>query len=366
MRRFLPIVFALLVVSAFAWTLRFLYEKSKPKKIEQKTEQAQVADVVQKTVASGAIVPRREAAIKPRASGVIEKLYVEPGQRVKNGDLIAKIRIIPDMVSLNNAEARVEAAELNLAAAEKEFVRTKELRAEQLISESEFSRSELEVELGKKDLNAAKNNVQLIKEGAVRGSGKVSNVVTSTVEGMVIEVPVEEGVSVIEANTFNEGTTIAAVADMRDLVFEGQVDESEVGKLREGMKVSITVGAINQEVFDGTLEYISPKGVNKEGTIEFQVRAALQLKEGTFLRANYSANADIILERRDQVLSVPESVLQFEQGVPYVEVRQADGSFARRELKIGLSDGLRAEVLQGVSADDKLRVPNADPEGPQP
>jgi HlyD family secretion protein len=273
---------------------------------------------------------------------------------------MARIRIIPDMVSLNNAEARVESATLNLAAAEKELTRTHQLLKEQLVSDSEFSRAQLEVDLGKKELSAAKNNVQLIKEGAIRGSGKVSNEVKSTVDGMVIEVPVEEGVSVIESNTFNEGTTIASIADMTDLVFEGKVDESEVGKLKEGMPVSISVGAIDQQRFEGKLEYISPKGVDKEGTIEFEVRAAITLQPGTFLRANYSANADIILDRRDQVLSIGENLVQFDSGKPFVEVEKAKGVFERRAVKLGLSDGIRAEVLEGVSEQDAVKVPHSE------
>lgn len=360
MRRLLPILFALAVLAAFAWTLHFLYEQSKDVPVVFKTEYPALGDVVQKTVAAGAIVPRREVVIKPRVSGIIERLHVQPGQQVKNGDLIAAIRIIPDMVNLNNAEARVDAAKLNLAAAKEEFARVKQLRVEQLVSETEFTRAELEVELGKKELSAARNNVQLIKEGAIRGSGKVSNIVRSTVDGMVIEVPVEEGFSVIEANTFNEGTTIASVADMTDLVFEGHVDESEVGKLKEGMPVSVSVGAIEKQTFEGKLEYISPKGIDTEGTIEFEVRVAIDLQEGTFLRANYSANANIILERRDQVLTVSERLLQFDSGKPYVEVKRGPGLFERRAVKLGLSDGLRAEVLEGIAKEDELKVPFSD------
>lgn len=368
MRRLVPILLSLLVLVAFAWTLRVLYQQSQTPPVVFETETASVADVVQKTVAAGAIVPRREVAIKPRVSGVLVNLLVQPGQQVKSGDLIARIRIIPDVVSLNNAEARVESAGLNLAAAEKELRRTEQLLKEQLVSESEFTRAELEVDLGKKELSAAKNNVQLIKEGAIRGSGKVSNEVTSTVDGMVIAVPVEEGASVIESNTFNEGTTIASVADMTDLVFEGQVDESEVGKLKEGMPVSISVGAIDKQRFPGKLEYISPQGVDAEGTIEFEVRAAIELDPTTFLRANYSANADIILERRDQVLTVPERLLQFAEGKPFVEVEVevGKGKFEKRDVQLGLSDGIRAEVLSGITAQDRIKVPHSDhkPEAP--
>jgi HlyD family secretion protein len=362
-RRMLPLLLALAVVAGFGWTLYFLYEKSLEKPIVYETATPKTTDIVEKTVASGAIVPRREIAIKPRVSGVVEKLYVEPGHHVKQGDQIAKIKIIPNVVTLNSAEARLDSAKISLTSAEKEYQRIKKLLGLQLLSQSEFARAELEYNLAKQEVQAAGSNLQLVREGAARGSGKVSNVVTSTVEGMVIEVPVKEGTSVIETNNFNEGTTIASVADMTDMIFQGHVDESEVGKLKEGMPVSISVGALERTRFEGALEYISPKGVSNEGTIEFEVRAAVRLKEGTFVRANYSANADIILERRNDVLAVRESLVQFDKGKPYVEVETAPQVFARKDVKLGLSDGLNVQVLEGVSPGDRIKQNGVGPDG---
>lgn len=358
-RRAIPLIIALVVCGMFGWTLYFLYNKSREKPVVFATEHAQPRTIIEKTVAAGAIVPRREVAIKARVSGVVEKLHVEPGQYVKAGDPIAKIKIIPDVVNLNAAEARLSAARINLKNAESEHARIKQLALERLVGQSEFARVDLEYNLAKQELKAAGDNLQLVKEGAIRGSGKVSNLVQSTVEGMVLEVPVKEGVSVIETNNFNEGTTIAAVADMNDMIFQGTVDESEVGKLEQGMPATISIGAIDNKKFAGTLEYISPKGVAKDGTIEFEVRAKLDLARGTFIRANYSANADIILDRRDRVLALNESLIQFEKGKPFVEVETRPQEFEKRSLELGLSDGIYVEVKGGIDANAKVKVKNA-------
>jgi len=356
MRRAVPLLVALVVCGLFAWTLFFLYEKSREKPVVFETKAAEPRDIVEKTVAAGAIVPRREVTIKARVSGVVEKLHVVPGQYVKAGDLIAKIRIIPDVVNLNAAEARLSAARISAKNAEAEHARIKQLADQHLVMQGDFARVDLEHSLAKQELIAAGNNLQLVKEGAIRGSGKVSNLVQSTVEGIVLEVPVKEGASVTETNNFNEGTTIAAVADMKDMIFQGTVDESEVGKLKEGMAATISIGAIDNRKFHGVLEYISPKGVAKDGTIEFEVRAKLQLEPGTFIRANYSANADVILERRDRVLALNESLIQFDKGNPFVEVETSPQQFEKRALKLGLSDGIYVEVLHGIDRTAKVKV----------
>lgn len=356
-RRLLPFALAIVIVGAFGWTLVFLYQKSKREPVRYQTASPELADVVRKTVAAGSIVPRREIAIKPRVSGIVQTLHVEPGQSVKTGDRIAEIKIVPNVVNLNAAESRLQAARISQQNRKREYERVGRLFAQQLISEADENRADLDYQLARQEVQAASSNLQLIKEGAIRGSGKVSNVVTSTVDGTVIEVPVKEGVSVTETNNFNEGTTIASVANMRDMIFQGHVDESEVGKLQVGMRASISIGAISGQVFQGELEYISPKGVDREGTIEFEVRAALSLEPGSVVRANYSANADIILDRRHQVLALNERVLQFDDGKPFVEVQTAPQNYERRELQLGLSDGVRVEVLGGLSESDTVKVP---------
>ncbi len=359
MRRAVPAIIALSVLAAFIWTLVFLYNKSREAPIVYQTATAEVKDIVRKTVAAGAIVPRREVSIKPRVSGIVQRLSVVPGQFVRAGDLVAEIKIVPNVVNVNAAESRLEAATINLKNRDVERSRLLELQRQQLVSEADATRGQLELDLARQEVGAARNNLQLIKEGAIAGSGKVSNLVTSTVEGMVIEVPVKEGGSVIETNNFNEGTTIASIADMQDMIFQGFVDESEVGKLKEQMPVSITIGALVGQTFQGTLEYIAPKGTNREGTIEFEVRAALQLLPGSFVRANYSANADIILERRDDVLAINERLLQFESGRPFVEIRNVAQGYDKRPVELGLSDGIVVEIVRGVSTTDIIKVPVA-------
>jgi HlyD family secretion protein len=354
-RRLLPLFIALGIVGAFVWTLVFLYKKSEPKPVVYSTVRAERRDVIKKTVAPGALVPRQEVTIKPRVSGVVEELYVQPGQYVKEKALLAKIQIIPNVVNVNQAEANLRAAQISFQSAKTEFDRFTKLRQQGLISETEFAQQDLAFKLRKQELDAAENNLQLVRVGASKRSGKVSNLVHSTVEGMVLEVPVKVGASVIEANNFNEGTTIASIADMNDMIFQGRVDESEVGTLKEGMPVTITVGALGDERFEAKLEYIAPKGVAKDGTIEFEVRAAVKLKPNVFLRANYSANADIILEQRNQVLALNESVVVYEGGKTFVEVAAPMDRFERRAVTLGLSDGIWVEVRDGVDATTKIK-----------
>jgi HlyD family secretion protein len=356
MRRIVPFFLVIAVLAAFGGTLAFLYKKSQPKPAAYQTVVPQVTTIVKKAVAPGAIVPRREVVLKPRMSGVIEKLYVAPGDEVKEHDLVARIQIIPNMVNLNAAESRVAEAELSVANASREFERTKNLVEQKLGSEVELSQRELTLQLKNQELAAAHNNLQLVREGAARKSGKVGNIVRSTVSGTVLDVPIKEGSSVIEANNFNEGTTIAAIADMKDLIFQGRVDESEVGKLELGMPVTISVGALGSETtIGGKLEYISPKGKEKDGTMEFEVRAAVEIKPGVVLRANYSANADIILERREKVLAIDEGAVRFEQGQPFVDVELEPNRFEKRSVKLGLSDGLLVEVISGLEKDARLK-----------
>jgi HlyD family secretion protein len=359
-RRIVPMLLALGVVGAFVLTLLFLYQKSQATPQTFETVTPTSMDIVKKTVAPGALVPRREVTIKPRVSGVLEKLYIAAGQKVKDRQMLAKIQIIPNMVALNNAESAIRSAQIGLDNAQSQMQRYQQLFDQKLMNETEFNQFRLAFDLKRQELETAQSNRELIKEGASKRSGKVSNIVTSTVDGMVLDVPVKEGSSVIEANNFNEGTTIAAIADMGDMIFQGRVDESEVGKLTEGMPVSITVGALGEQRLDGKLEYIAPKGKEKEGTIEFEVKAAVSLKADVTVRANYSANADIILDTRKNVLAIEESLVTFEKGKTFVEVETAPQRFARREVKLGLSDGINVEVVSGLDAKDRVKKPLSD------
>lgn len=358
MKRALPALIVLGCVLGAAGTLWFLWSKSKKPPPPTRVESPELKDLVKKTVATGAIVPREEVEIKPRVSGVIEELFVEAGAEIKAGDPLARIRIVPDAASLQRAESGVQAARIAHDNARRELERARGLFAQGVIAEAELARYQTDLALRQQELASAGESLQIVKEGQGRSGGKVSNVVvTSTVNGMVIDVPIKVGASVIESNTFNPGTTVAVVADMSDMIFQGHVDESEVGKIEVGMPLDIKIGALERETFAGKLEHIAPKGKVVDGAIQFEIKAAVTPKPGVFVRAGYSANADVVLDRRTQVLAIREALVQYQDDKAFVEVETAPRTFARREVKLGLSDGIHTEVLEGVSKDDKLKQP---------
>ncbi len=357
MRRvLLPLLLVFGVLATFCGTLGFLVSKSRPVPEDVQLVEVKQADIVLKTVATGAIVPRVEVEIKSRVSGVLSRVHVEPGELVAQGDLIAEVQIIPDSATLNNAQVSVRTAKIELDNAETELERAEALFAKSALSSVELQRARRDADLARQSYQAALSNLQIVREGATRGTGNVLTDVRSTVSGMVLAVDVEEGESVTETNTFNAGTTIASVADMTDMVFEGQVDESEVGRIQEGMPLDITVGALRDRRIRGTLEYISPKGLLVDGAVEFEVRAAIEPQEDLFIRAGSSANADIVLDRREGSLSVDERALQFEGKQVFVEVADGRGGFARRDVEVGLSDGLKIEVLSGLTAGEQVKA----------
>ncbi len=355
MRRVFGILMILLLFVSFFGGGYYLYQKSEEPPVVFSSDTPFHSDIVNKTVATGSIVPRKEIELKSQVSGVVDEIFVEPGESVKEGQVIARIKIIPDVVALNNAENRLQTAVINYKNAEKEIERQGELYEQNVISEFDYNQFLLSFNLAKQDVEAAENNLELVKEGASRKTGNANNLVRATATGMVLDVPVEEGNFVIETNTFNDGTTIAAVANMNEMIFEGKVDESEVGKIKEGMDLKLTIGALEDVSFDAKLEYISPKGVEEEGAIQFEIKAAIQLKEGTFLRAAYSANADIVLDKRDSVLSVKEKWLIFEDGKTYVEVEVGEQEFDKREIETGLSDGINIEIVSGLKEGEKVK-----------
>lgn len=356
MKTFIKISILVIILGIFIFTIYFLYNKSQAKPIVYETVRPEVRNIVKKTTATGSVVPRKEIEIKPKVSGIVDELYVEEGQKVQKGDLIARVTIIPDMVNLNNAETRLNRARLALENARVKYLRQKDLFEGQVIPESEFEQYELEFDNAKEELEAAENNLQLIKEGQTSKAGNVTNtLIRSTIEGMVLDIPVEIGNSVIESNTFNDGTTVAVIADMGEMIFEGKVDESEVGKISEGMDLILTIGAINDISFHALLEHISPKGVEENGAIQFEIKAAVDLIDTVFVRAGYSANADIVLDKRDSVLSVNEGMLMFEDDSVFVEVETDDQVFEKKHIETGLSDGIYIEVLSGISKDDKIK-----------
>lgn len=359
MKTFFRILLLVIFLGIFGWTLWFLYQKDQQPPEVFETTQADYRDIVKKSVATGSVVPRNEIFIKPQISGIIQSIHVKPGDIISSGDLIAKVKVIPNMVSLNNAENRVNRGKISLENSTVDYTRNAQLLDKQVISQAEFQPFELAKKQALEELNAAEDALAIVKDGVSKKTRNSSNtLIRSTVKGMVLDVPVEEGFNVIEANNFNDGTTIASVADMENLIFQGQVDESEVEKLELGMTLLMNIGAIEDNEFTATLEYISPKGVQEEGAIKFEIEAAVKLDTNSFIRAGYSANANVVLDRRDNVLSIDEGLISFEDEDAFVEVETSEQVFEKRKIELGLSDGIYVEVLSGISEEDKIKQPN--------
>jgi len=365
MKKVFRILGIVVLIGAFGGTLFFLYNKSKKKEDVFENKSPFYSDVVMKTVATGSVVPRFEIEIVPQVSGIIDELYVEAGDKITKGQIVARIKIIPDMVTLNAAETRLNRAKINFEDAQIDYDRQQKLFDKNVISYEEFKSAKVDYDSAKEELTAAENNLDLIKNGVTKKAATATNtLVRSTIDGMVLDVPVEEGNSVIQANTFNAGTTIASVADMKDMIFEGNVDETEVGKIKEGMPIELEIGAIDKEKFAAVLEYISPKGVEENGAIQFEIKANVQLKEGQFIRAGYSANANIVLDRKDSVMVIPEGLLQFEDDSSFVEVNTGtfdEPNYEKRFVKTGLSDGINIEITEGLKMEDKVKGEKIDP-----
>ncbi len=355
------VVLVFLVLALLGGGLYFLVKRNEQPTEVYETRKVTIDTIVKRAVATGSIEPRKEVTIKSRVSGVVETLFLEPGGTVEKEALIAKIKIVPDAVTLNTAQARVETARISASNARRERDRRKNLLDQQLISKDEYAKYQYDYEIQREEEQSARSNLKLIREGGSGEAGTVSSEIRSTVSGTILEIPVKEGETVTETNNFNEGTTIAAVADMTDMIFTGTVDESEVGRIGEGMALEISIGAIEGQTYNGTLEFISPKGIRNEGTVQFQIRAAIQQSSQQQdsqqeVRAGYSANADIVLDRRDDVLTLDEGALIFENDETFVLV-QVNDSFERRQVTTGLSDGLKIEIVDGLEDGAVVRVP---------
>jgi len=362
LRKIFKIFGLTLLAAVFIGTLVFLYQKSQAKPDVYEIQNPKITNIVKKTVATGSVIPRKEIEIKPQVSGIVEEIFILAGQKIKEGDVIARVKIIPDMVNLNAAESRVNRAKLNMEDARIDFDRQSVLFGKQVTSKEEFQKAKLAFNSAKEELEAADNNLELIRKGVTKSSATTTNtLIRSTIKGMVLDVPVKEGFSVIQANTFNAGTTIAIIAYMNDMIFQGKVDETEVGKIREGMNIELTIGAIESEKFNAELKYIAPKGAVDNGAIQFDIKADVKLKENQFIRSGYSANANIVLEKRDSVLAIPEGLLKFEKDSAFVEVESLPQKFARRFVKTGISDGINIEILSGINKADRLKGLLVDP-----
>ncbi|MBR1490623.1 MAG: efflux RND transporter periplasmic adaptor subunit [Bacteroidales bacterium] len=345
----------ILIALVVAGTFAYLFKRSRPQEIRYEELTAEMADIVKSTVVTGKVQPRDEVNVKPQISGIIAELYKEAGQPVKEGEIIAKLKVIPDMSSLSSAQSRVRLSEVNLKQAKTNFEREKALYDKQLVSADEYDKVAQALRQAEEELKAAKETLEIVRDG-VSSSNKSgsSTLIRSSVSGLILDIPVKVGNTVINSNSFNDGTTIATVADMDDLIFDGNIDETEVGRLSVGMPVKITVGALQDVVIDANLEYIAPKATESGGTNLFEIKASLQVPEGITVRSGYSANAEIVLQTAAQVLSIAESALQFDGDQTYVYVL-GDNGYERRDVKTGLSDGVNIEIKEGLSLGEKVR-----------
>lgn len=344
--------FVLVLVAIFV----FLYRQTKPEEILYEKVSPAVKDIDKMTVVTGKIVPRDEINVKPQISGIITEVFKEPGESVKEGEVIAKVKVIPEMSSLSSAQSRVRLSEINLNQAQVNLDREQELYDKFLISREEYEKVLQARDQAKAEYDAAVDALEVIRDGVSSSNASSSStLIRSTISGLVLDVPVKVGNSVILSNTFNDGTTIAVVADMNDLIFDGKIDETEVGRLKEGMPMTITVGALKDLSFEAVLEYISPKANENNGTNEFQIKAAVTVPSDVKMRSGYSANARIVLERAEGVLTIPESTLEFAGDTVYVNVLGDDDEYHRRDISTGISNGIDIEVKSGITKDDVLK-----------
>jgi HlyD family secretion protein len=352
--------FALLIIGAVLviWTFWFLYQKSRPKVKMYVVENVTVGSIDKKTVATGKVDPRNEILIKPQMSGIIAAVYKEAGDIVKAGDVIAKIKVIPDMVSLNGAESRVSRAQISFDQSKKNYDRDGKLFTDKVISKEEYEKTQLQFYNDKEELRTAKDNLSLTRDGISTNSAAISNtLVRSTINGTILDVPVKVGNSVIQSNNFNDGTTIATVANMSDMLFVGKLDETEVGKIKVGMPMDITIGALQDQKLTAKLEYVSPKGKEENGAIMFEMKAAVKVPKDVFVRAGYSANAEIVFSKSQDVITIPESCIEFGGDTAFVYILKTKEPqvFTKKQIKIGLSDGVRIEVKSGLTTKNKIR-----------
>ncbi len=362
MKKSVTIAILLLIVIVFGGSMYYLYQKNAEDPAVYQTETPSTQTIVKKAVATGSILPLEEVLIKPNISGVIEEIFVEGGDFVKSGDLLAKIKVVPNLSALNDARNAIDEAKINLEDQKRNYERQSTLFSKGVISRADMDRAQVAYDQAKQAYGAANKRYDIVKTGTTSGLSSAANtMIRATVSGMVLEVPVEVGNQVIESNNFNEGTTIAAIADVDKMIFEGKVDESEVGKIKEDLPLEITVGAIENRVFDAVLDYIAPKGKEENGAIQFEIKGSLKKGDTTFIRAGLSANASIILARADSVLALKEALVQFDNDTkkPFVEVETAAQKFERRDVELGVSDGIYVEVKSGVTANDKVKIWNA-------
>ena len=361
MKRYSKLIIAAIIALIFIGTFVFLWQKSQPKEVVYNEFTPKMEDIQKTTIITGKIEPRNEVNVKPQISGIITELLKEPGQTVQQGEVIAKVKVIPDMGQLSSAEARVRLSEINLKQAQVNFNREENLYNQKLVSADEYDKVKQALHQAKEEKTAAEDALQVVRDGVSKANASASStLVRSTISGVILDIPVKVGNSVILANTFNDGTTIATVANMNDLIFRGNIDETEVGQLVSGMPMKITIGALQNLQFDAALEYISPKAVESNGANQFEIKAAVKLAEGGKIRSGYSANAEIVLSSAEKALSIPESAIEFSGDSTFVYIIKGEGkekTYERTQVTTGLSDGVNIEIKKGLTLKDKVRGP---------
>lgn len=360
MKKAIKIIIIVVLLGALILVLKYFIEKNSKSAIEFKTETPFTTTIVKKTVATGTVIPEDEVEIKPQISGIIQEIFVEEGAQVNEGDLIAKIKVVPNEQSLNSAKGRVTNSELKLDNVTKEFKRSKQLFDKGVIATQEFNTAELQYQQAVQELKNAERDYKIIKLGSANGSSSANTNIRATISGTILEIPVKQGDQVIESNNFNAGTTIAFIADLKKMIFEGKVDEAEVGKLKENSDLEVTIGALNTEKINANLTFIAPKGIDEQGAVMFKIKATLQLSDSINIRAGYSANASLILDKKEDILAVKESLIQYDKETeqPYVEIEETPQKFVRKDVTLGLSDGVNVEITEGVSKTEKIKVWN--------
>lgn len=361
MKKYSKLFFALIALVVFVGTFVFLWQKSLPKEIRYSEFTPQKETITKSTIITGRIEPRDEVNVKPQISGIISEIYKEAGETVKEGEVIAKVKVIPEMNQLTSAQSRVRLAEINLSQVKTDYERYQRLFDKQLVSASEYEKIRQQYKQAQEEKAAADDALLVVSEGISRSNANASTtLIRSTISGLILDVPVKVGNSVILSNTFNEGTTIACVANMSDLIFRGNIDESEVGRIHSGMPMSITIGALQNLHFSALLEYISPKAVQSNGANQFEIKASVSIGDSVQMRSGYSANAEIVLAQAKDVLCVPESAIEFSGDSTFVHVVQGEGdkkTYQRTQVETGLSDGVKIEIKKGITANDKIRGP---------
>lgn len=361
MKKYSKLIMAALIAVVFIGTFVFLYQKSQPKPVVYSEFTPKVTDISKVTVITGKIEPRDEVSVKPQISGIITHLYKQAGDMVSAGEVIAKVKVIPDMGQLSSAEARVRLAGINLEQAQVDFDREESLYRQRLVSEEEYDKQKQALSQAREEMAAAQDALEVVRDGVSKSNANASStLIRSTISGLILDVPVKVGNTVVLSNTFNDGTTIATVANMNDLIFRGNIDETEVGRLVEGMPMKITVGALQDLRFDAVLEYVSPKAVENNGANQFEVKAAVTAVRDGKIRSGYSANAEIVLAKAEGVLSVPESAIEFSGDSTFVYVVGGTGeqkTYRRTQVVTGLSDGVNIEIKSGITTKDKVRGP---------